>query len=462
MKNMPKSVLLGLALYVAALIYVLWSGGMFVMMLGTPILLYQGFLLYQTFRRQNWARIALLVFVLFLLIRDLTSHGYLLGIGQNAPLKLPIWVTLESLADLSIRLTAVAFLFSRPASRWFLSAVYETRKDRDSGWPATPPRVEASNFGFGSTPSIGLGIIVAGVAIGGYYVFSHELHRALPSDADAEELKPGDAHYPLETANPTHVVPFTVLSLELSNYKFNAGYGSDVKLCGHQIGLGGYFPYGLSIPVVMVPSEDGKYRGSIVIDKFQAGKCGWKFQGVAYARPDGVGNAVGVFKQRADFTPDAPHIDMWCYRVTEGKFKSPDPKCETLAMLRWPDAERRANPEFLAKFSHEQLDAKGAADITTETKELTVEFHDLNVIPGALIPVGDRAAQIKAAEEARATIEASPEGQARQCFERANLEYARTRPPPDTATDHTQRDTVLALKNKCRTEFGVALLSPEE
>jgi hypothetical protein len=110
--------------------------------------------------------------------------------------------------------------------------------------------------------------------------------------------------------------------------------------------------------------------------------------------------------------------------VTEGQFKSPDPKCEILAMLRWPDGVRRASPEFLAKFSHEQLDASGAADINAETKELTVEFHDLNAIPGALIPVGDTAAQIKANEEARAAIEASPEGQARKCFERANLAYA--------------------------------------
>jgi hypothetical protein len=75
------------------------------------------------------------------------------------------------------------------------------------------------------------------------------------------------------------------------------------------------------------------------------------------------------------------------------------------------------------------------------------------------MPVGDTAAQIKANEEARAAVEASPEGQARQCFDRANLVLAHTHPPPDTETDHTQRDAVTALKNKCRADSGLPPIS---
>jgi hypothetical protein len=115
----------------------------------------------------------------------------------------------------------------------------------------------------------------------------------------------------------------------------------------------------------------------------------------------------------------------------------------------------------LAKFSPEQQDANGAVDITTETKELTVEFHDLNAIPGALVPVGDRAEQIKASEQAHAAVEASPAGQARLCFERANIAYGRTHPTPDTATIHTQRDAVFALRNKCRADYGLPPIYPE-
>jgi hypothetical protein len=453
----PKSIPIGLGLYVVSVVAALRDGGTFFLILGTPILLYQGILLYQIYKRQNWARIALLVFVMFLIGRLLPAYGYLFGIGPQPSIQPSLWEILDPV----LRVAAVACLFSRTASHWFVGASLKPLEQRDLNGAPESRRVELSNFGLGSASSIGTGILVTSVVIGAFYMFSHELHRDIQRETDAKELKPGDANYPVESANPAHVIPFVVSRMELSNYKVNAEYGTDVKLCGHQIALGGYFPYGLSIPIEMVSTEGGKYRGSIIVDKFQPGKCGWKFLAVGYARPDGVGNAVGVFRQRSDSVPATPHIDMWCYRVTDGEPRSSDPKCEILAMLRWPDAERRVSAEFLAKFSHEQLDAKGAVDIATGTQEITVEFHDLNAIPGALTPVGDRASQIKATEEARAIIEASPEGQARQCFERANLAYGRTRPPPDTATDHSQRDAVLALKNKCRADFALLPLNPE-
>jgi hypothetical protein len=451
----PKRIPIGLALYVSSVVVALRDGWIISLILGVPFLLYQGVLLYGIYKRQNWARIALLVIVLFLLIRMLPSYGFIVGIG-HPPKLIPIWAAMLPLAYFCLRLIALACFFSKDASHWFLSAPSRPLKEGDSGWPAEPPCIESSNCGFGSTPSIRIGILVAGVAIGGFYVFSNALHRATSDVKDSAELKLEDADYPDKAAKPIQVISLIAPRLDLSNYRFVAEYSSDVKLCGRQIGLGGYFAEYILVPMDMARDPDGTYRGSFAIDGFQPGKCGWKFDGVSYLQPDGVGNAVGSLRKNAPLSPSAPHIDMWCYRVTEGQFKSPDPKCEILAELRWPDAIRRVSPEFLAKFSHEQLDHIGAADITTATKELTVEFHDLNAISGALIPVGDTAAQIKATEEARAAIEGSPEGQARQCFERANLAYGRTRPKPDTATDHTQRDAVMALKNKCRADFGLA------
>jgi hypothetical protein len=457
----PKSIPIGIALYIVALIDDLWGGGMFFLVLGTPTLLYQGILLFLIYKRKNWARIALLIFVLFLLIRTLPSYAYLIGIG-HPPTGLSMWEDLAPLAHSSLRLIAVACLFSPAASRWFLSGRSQPPQTvAADGSRAEPVRIESSNYGFGSASSIAIGILVAALPIGGFYLFSNALHRATGDIKDTAELKPGGADYPDKTANPTQVISLIAPRLDLSNYRFIADYSSDVKLCGRQVGPGGYFADYVVVPINMVRDPGGTYRGSVAIDEFQSGKCGWKFGGVGYVAPDGVGNAVGSFRKHA-LPASAPHIDMWCYRVTEGQFKSPDPKCEILAMLRWPDGVRRASPEFLAKFSHEQLDASGAADINAETKELTVEFHDLNAIPGALIPVGDTAAQIKANEEARAAIEASPEGQARKCFERANLAYALTRPAPDTATVHTQRDAILAIKNKCRADSGLLPISLDE
>jgi hypothetical protein len=456
----PKSISLGIALYIAALVDTLWGGGIFVLVLGTPFLLYQGFLLYEIYKRQNWARIALIIIVLFIFSRSLPAYRYIYSIGVTPLLKPSFSDMLEPI----LRIAAVACFFSKSSTRWLLSASLESPKDGESnGRPAEPRRVDERNFGLGSTQSIGIGILVAGVAIGAFFMVIHDLRRSMPTDADTQELKAGDANYPVSNGNPTHIIPLVAPRMDLSNYRFNADYSSDVKLCGHRVGVAETVAYGLTIPIEMVQSQDSKYRGSIIIDKFLSGKCGWQFRGVGFTRPDGIGNAFGLLgDRRSNPSPaTAPHIDMWCYRVTEGQFESVDSKCEILASLRWPDAKRRVSPEFLAKFSPEQQDANGIVYITTETKELTVEFHDLNAIPSALVPVGDRAEQIKALQEARAAVEASPAGQARLCFEQANIAYGRTHPPPDTATVHTQRDAVFALRNKCRADFGLPPIYPE-
>jgi len=456
----PKSILIGIALYIVALVDALWNGGLFVVILGTPALLFQGFLLYQIYKRQNWARIALLICVLFLFVRLLPAYSYLFANRQSLVLKPTLWEMLEPL----LRVAAVASFFLKTSTDWLLSTRPKSPKKDDSNGPlAESPRVDSRHFGFGSTASIRTGIIVAGVAIGSFYMLIHDVRRSMPSDTEIKDLKPGDANYPAANPNPTHVIPLIVSRLELSHCTFSAAYTTDTTRCGRTSVTGQTVGYGLSVPIETVPTGDDKYRGSIVIDKFQPGKCGWTFQGATYARPDGVGNALGRLKQRQlnPLPPAEPHIDMWCYRVTEGEFKSPDPKCELLAGLRWPNAVRRVSPEFLSAFSHQQQHELGWVPITTETKVLSVEFHDLNAIPGALVPVGDRATQIKAAEDARAAQDASPEGQAAKCFERGNLEYGRTRPKPDTATIHTQRDAVFAIRNKCLADFGLPPVNPE-
>ncbi len=67
--------------------------------------------------------------------------------------------------------------------------------------------------------------------------------------------KPGDADYPAETPNPSHLIALIVSSLQLSNYQFDAGYQSDEKLCNQQVGLGVYVPLYLAIPIDMTKGE---------------------------------------------------------------------------------------------------------------------------------------------------------------------------------------------------------------
>jgi hypothetical protein len=264
----PKLVIAAIALYIVAVVAPIW-GSLFSLAFGIPFLLYQGYLLYQIARRRNWARIALLIIVIFVVGRFLASA--LVASGLPSSSKIPPPAIFEFLAEFGLRVAAVTCLFLEPASRWFLSAPPSPRREKSSGqWPT--PRAswpEARNLGsFGSTQSIRDGILVGGIPIAAFLMISNALHHSLPSDDSSASLKAGDSNYPTAVASPIHVIPLIVTRMELSNYRFSAGYTSDVTRCGHQIGAGGYFPYDLSVPIEMVGGQEGTYRGSFTIDKF--------------------------------------------------------------------------------------------------------------------------------------------------------------------------------------------------
>ena len=257
---MPKILPIGIALYIVALIDDFWGAPTFFLILGTPIFLYQAILLFLIYRRKNWARTALLIFVLFLLIRSLPSFAFVVGIG-HPPVGFSMWAALAPLAHFSLRLIAVACLFSTAASRWFLSAPSRSLEAvGSSGSPSESARPESSNYGFGSARSIAIGILVGALPIVGFYAFSHALQSSMPSEAEVKDLKPGDAKYPLEAASPKYVISFVVARLGLSEYRFDADYASDVKLCAHPVGSEGYSAYAIAIPIEMAPTQDGKFH----------------------------------------------------------------------------------------------------------------------------------------------------------------------------------------------------------
>lgn len=264
-------------------------------------------------------------------------------------------------------------------------------------------------------------------------------------------LKPGDADYPERVADPARIVPLVVIGRDGADMRFNAEWVSDEKLCGHQVGLGGYFRYTLSFPIAMTRSGD-TYRGSVVVDSFKSGRCGWRLSSVNYAMVDGVQNALAVPVPADRGDPPVERREFWCYRVTyENK---PVHECQELALLRWSNATRAVSRDFLSQFSHEQQNDAHVPGITEHTKEIHITLHDLNAIPGALIPVGDRDAQLaraKAEEDAR---QQTPEYKASECEDAERLVWIKShnRPLPDEAT---QRAAYEAIHAKCRAAFGL-------
>ena len=80
-------------------------------------------------------------------------------------------------------------------------------------------------------------------------------------------------------------------------------------------------------------------------------------------------------------------------------------------------------------------------------------LHDLNAIPGALIPVGDRTAHFERSEFDKAAAAASPEMLVLKCVQDASEAYVRSHQRlPDTATHSA---ALKAMKDKCRADNGL-------
>lgn len=208
------------------------------------------------------------------------------------------------------------------------------------------------------------------------------------------EVDVRDPKYPHANAAAKEGVPLIVTGLDYARVKFNAVWVADQKLCGRQVGLGGFFGLYAKVPIAMVPIPGG-HRGTIVLDQFLPGGCLWTFSNVDYLTAGQGGNALVensllvAGQPRPGFLPSpTPHFDFWCYQRIPKEFGTlPQPRCEDLASLRWPNAVRRVTAAFLSQLTLEQqAQPSGALVISPDTQEVTVTLHNLEAEPGAMEP----------------------------------------------------------------------------
>jgi hypothetical protein len=278
--------------------------------------------------------------------------------------------------------------------------------------------------------------------------------NAFATDRDPGDLKPGDPSYPTVNSTPTHVIPLVVSGPEWLRIALRADYISDDKpaLCGYEILVAGHFAYGISLPINLA-SEGNVYRGNVVVDNFNPGACHWRFVGVSYGGwAPGIWNPLAIFAESGGLPAVAePQMEFWCYKVTYEEKTVVN--CEELVSLRWSNAIRVVSQDFLSKFTADQKGHQHIIRVTSQTKRIRVILHDLNAIQGALIPAGDREAQIARAKADQGAAAETPEYKALMCVQPALGQYVRSdQPLPDGPT---QGAAVKAIKQKCRAEFGL-------
>jgi outer membrane murein-binding lipoprotein Lpp len=308
--------------------------------------------------------------------------------------------------------------------------------------------------------SISMAIWIASVRVLGAAVLLLPVGCDLPQATETPKLKPGDANYPSPTANPVRLIQLIGSGLDLTNMSFAGIYGSDAKLCQFEVGLGVYSEYRLAFPIEMVRSGDS-YRGTIVVDKFVPGHCGWHFERVD-------AQAEGNYLQLASIAAGpvasaAVPMDYWCFTIVSEQ--KPTKKCESMAALRWPNSVRLISTGFFSRFGAFEQNDDSQRAILAETNEIRINLHDLNAIPGSLVSADNLArSEIEAA--AKEAARAPPKAMARECLQRATDDYAKSY-GKELADPRLKQEQIRTLTNKCLVDLrleirGIGPMSPEQ
>jgi hypothetical protein len=105
-------------------------------------------------------------------------------------------------------------------------------------------------------------------------------------------VRPGDFEYPVanhEANKVLSIVGRMPRSLDVKLIaKFSPKDGGIYNpttgglVCGYAVGLGAHTPYTVDVPISIERSGE-VYSASILIDKFQEGKCGWHLFAISYS-----------------------------------------------------------------------------------------------------------------------------------------------------------------------------------
>lgn len=270
------------------------------------------------------------------------------------------------------------------------------------------------------------------------------LGAAEGSPYNTAEIKPGEADYPSQKVTPRQIVQlvltvpsrFSIVGDAVYTAASPGGTLASGTSCQREVAFAVTAPFVINVPVHMV--RDGTvYRGTLVVDRYEPGRCDWQFRGLSLQLlSNGERNNPARSAQFSyslhESLPIAQHADYWC---------SEKDGCSNLGLLL---SNGRVGSAFVASIPEGRRGTGDAILVGPRTTSLTIDFHDLDAV--------DPQKRMAGGADPEA-YKKTPEYKALQCFQKANVEYVQThRPLPDTAT---QTAAMAAMRQKCRAEVGL-------
>jgi hypothetical protein len=205
----------------------------------------------------------------------------------------------------------------------------------------------------------------------------------------SENIKPGEADYPVENLQPTRVLHLVAIVPQLLPVHFLMGYvasksGGPMQsgtACSYSVGLGPARQYSINASPQLTRVGD-TYTANIVVDRYESGRCGWRFARIWYVvanmSPD---QSELLFLDGGSDHPASARADIWCI-----KSEKRDPKLPEACNPIW--ALRSQFPELVSKSLYESIKLDGGDAgppiHSGSVREFTVQFHDMNAPDGDL------------------------------------------------------------------------------
>ena len=159
------------------------------------------------------------------------------------------------------------------------------------------------------------------------------------NEGGLEDVKPGDADYPVENTQSARIAQFTAVLPAWMHVHFNLVYmpavnpsrKADEAPCTYLSRDGVAASYAVSVPLMLSVDQDrgihGKsYRGSIRIDHFKPGRCHWELAEMRYSIDENGGEDFVLFRYDPATERDtSDSIEFWCTRVPADYHLSPPP-----------------------------------------------------------------------------------------------------------------------------------------
>jgi hypothetical protein len=202
---------------------------------------------------------------------------------------------------------------------------------------------------------------------------------------DPSAIKPGEKDYPTVNIDPNKLVAFKAEVPSSLRIRFEAYYSASQtaggsadsgESCQRTVGLAVTAPYFLAVPLEL--ARDGEsLSGSVVVDRYQPGRCQWSFLGIRYLIEDGwppYNSLANYTNHRSDASEY--RLDVWCMKDPKASNRSYPEECSRLSMF----PAVAARPDIIASIpAGEQGDSVPAA-IGPDARSITVRFHDLDAI----------------------------------------------------------------------------------